>query len=104
MAVTNGRLRPVPEGNTEPVPILLLIRHLGPGGTERQLAATAVGLDRRRFAVHVMCFNPGFRYDELERVGIRVVAIPTRSFLSPLALHPSVQLASYIRRHGIQLV
>lgn len=104
MAAMNGRFRSVRTGNPEPIPILLLIRHLGSGGTERQLAATAVGLDRRRFAVHVMCFNPGFRYNELERVGIRVVAIPIRSFLSPVALHPTVQLAKYIREHRIQVV
>ena len=38
-----------------PVPLLLMTRSLGPGGSERQMAETAKALDRRLFYPHVAC-------------------------------------------------
>ena len=49
-----------------PHKVLLLARELGLGGTERQLAETALSLDRARFEPHVGCFTSGgFRAREL---------------------------------------
>ena len=43
-----------------PAQVLLLARELGLGGTERQLAETALALDRDRFEPHVGCFPRRF--------------------------------------------
>ena len=87
------------------IPVLLLARELGQGGSERQLAEIAKALDRSRFAVHVGCFRPqGFRNTELSNEGIPIVHLPVHSFRSFSALRGAWQLGQYIRRHGIRLV
>ena len=85
-------------------PILLMARELGPGGTERQLTEMARSLDRSRFRVHVGCFRPGFREDELASVGIDVVRLPVTSFLNLSAIRGAWKLLRYFRRNGIQIV
>ena len=40
------------------VPVLLMVRELGIGGTERQLVETARFLQRERFTPHVGRFRP----------------------------------------------
>ena len=88
-----------------PIPVLLLARELGQGGSERQLAEIAKALDRSRFAVHVGCFRPeGFRSAELSSQGIPIVHFPVHSLRSFPAVRGAWQLGRYIRRHGIRLV
>ncbi|HWF46730.1 MAG TPA: glycosyltransferase [Bryobacteraceae bacterium] len=85
-------------------PVLLMVRSLGAGGTERQLMEIARSLDRTRFQVHVGCFHRGMRADELESAGIPILQLPVRSFLKPGALLGAWQMIRYIRKHKIQLV
>jgi L-malate glycosyltransferase len=85
-------------------PILLMVRELGPGGTERQLTELARSLDRSRFEVHVACFHEGIRAAELRALDIPIVRFPIRSFLKPGVLLGAWQLRQYIRRHRIQIV
>jgi glycosyltransferase involved in cell wall biosynthesis len=87
-----------------PVPILLLVRELGPGGSERQLAEVAKGLDRTRFFPHVAFFREGFRLRELIETGVPCVRLPVSSFLKPGAVLEAFRLFRYLRAHGIQLV
>jgi len=88
-----------------PIPVLLLARELGQGGSERQLAEIAKALDRSRYAAHVGCFHPeGFRSAELSREGIPILHIPVHSLRSLSAVRGAWQLGKYIRRHGIRLV
>lgn len=87
-----------------PIPIMLMARELGPGGTERQLTEIARALDRSRFDAHVACFHEGIRSEELRRAGIQVVRLPVTSFMKPNALRGAWQLGSYLRRHRIQIV
>jgi len=88
-----------------PVPVLLLIRELGIGGTERQLVETAKFLDRSRYIPHVGCFRPtGLRRDELERAGVPILQLPLQSFLSPGVLTASRVFIDYIRRHHVKVV
>ncbi len=89
-----------------PVPVLLMVRELGIGGTERQLVETARFLDRAKFAPHVGCFRPtGPRLADLERAGIPILHLPMHSFLSPAVLFSATRLfVDYIRRHNIQVV
>jgi glycosyltransferase involved in cell wall biosynthesis len=85
--------------------VLLLIRELHLGGSERQMTEIARGLDRSRFEPHVGCFRAeGIRGDELRAAGVPVVQFPVHSFMSPSALKGAVQLTRYIRRHEIRVV
>ncbi len=86
-------------------PVLLLARELHLGGSERQLAEIALGLDRSRFEPHVGAFRPeGLRGDELRSAGVPVVHFPVYSFRSRAALSCAWKLARYVRRHDIRLV
>ena len=88
-----------------PVPILLMIRELGLGGTERQLSAVARSLDPSKFAVHIGCFqDQGLRRQELDQAGIPIARFPVRSFRSFSVLTGALEMRRYTRRHGIRLV
>lgn len=88
-----------------PTPVLLLVRELGIGGTERQLVETARFLPREKFQPHVGCFRPfGARRDELERAGVPILHLPMHSFLSPVLFSASRRLIRYIRKHNIKVV
>ena len=89
----------------KPVPVMLMVRELGLGGSERQLTEIALRLNRSRFEPHVGCFHPaGFRGEELARAGVPVERFPVRSFLHPSSLTAAVHLGRYVERHRIQLV
>jgi L-malate glycosyltransferase len=89
----------------EPIPILLMVRELGIGGTERQLVETARLLPRDRYAPHVGCFRPdGLRRRDLDLAGIPILHLPVYSFKSPAVLNAAWQLIRYIRQHDIRIV
>ncbi len=86
-------------------PVLLVVRELDLGGSERQLAEIAKALDRTRFAPHVGCFRPnGVRADELRAAGIRIVHLKVHSFRHPSVLGAARALGHYVHQHGIRLV
>ncbi len=88
-----------------PVPVLLMSRSLGPGGSERQLAEAAKALDRRRFSPHVACVEAtGFRFEELRQHGIPILELPMHSFLSRDAWKAAFRLRRYLRENRIRLV
>ena len=88
-----------------PVPILLMVRRLDLGGSERQLAEAVTSLDRSRFTPHVGCFDRnGMRGEELRGAGAPIVEFPVRSFYAPQTLAVARQLGRYIHRNRIQLV
>lgn len=85
--------------------VLLMVRELGLGGSERQAAEIARALDRERFEAHVGCFRPdGFRVDDLRNAGIDVVEFPVRSFVGPSAISGAMAFGRYVRQYGIELV
>jgi len=89
----------------KPRPVLLLARELGIGGCERDLARTAIGLDRSRFEPHVGCFRPGgFRFEELIAAGIPVNTFPVESLIGVSGVSEAVAVRRYARRHGIALM
>ena len=89
----------------KPWPVLLMVRELGMGGAERDLAKIALGLDRSVFAPHVGAFIPdGVRTPELRDSGVPILHLPVRSFGSLSAVIGARQMGAYTRRHGIQLV
>lgn len=88
-----------------PLRVLLVARELGLGGSERQLAETALALDREAFQTHVACFRAGgFRAAELERAGVPVWPLGVQSLVGPSALSGARRLGRYVARHGIQVV
>jgi len=73
---------------SQPVPVLLMTRSLGPGGSERQMTEAAKAFDRRLFCPHVACVEAsGFRFDELREHGVPVLTLPMHSFLGRDAWH-----------------
>jgi glycosyltransferase involved in cell wall biosynthesis len=88
-----------------PWPIVLLTQSLDLGGSERQLAALAMSIDRRLFEPTVVCFDSrGVRGDELRRAGVPVVEFPVRSFIAPHTAVVARRFYSWLRRRGIVLV
>lgn len=91
--------------NSGPRPVLLMIRELNLGGTERQLTEIAKAFDRTRFQPHVGCFRPtGPHAEELAAAGVPVVQFPVHSFTSPKVLLAARDMGRYLREHGIELV
>ena len=88
-----------------PVPVLFMVRELGLGGIERDVAKLALRIDRTRFTPFVATYKPeGPRYDELVRAAIPVLHLDFPSLLSTQALSAAYGLASFIRQHQIQIV
>ena len=88
-----------------PVPVLLMVRELGIGGTERQLVETARFLPRDRFIPHVGCFRPnGPRLVDLESAGIPILHLPLYSLGSKALFPVATQFVRYLRHHQIQVV
>src|SRR5580704_13771220 len=85
--------------------ILLMVRELHHGGSERQMTETALGLDRELFEPHVGAFRTGgVRGDELRAAGVPILHVPVRSFKAPGSLTAAWILVRYIREHNIRLV
>lgn len=85
-----------------PLPVLLMVRELNLGGSERQVAEVAKALDRTRFEPRVGCFRPaGLRADDLRAAGVPMVHFPVPSLAS---VKGALQIAGYIRQQGIRLV
>ena len=85
-----------------PTPVLLMVRELNLGGSERQMAEIAKALDRSRFDPRVGCFRPaGLRGEELRAAGVPIVQFPVASLAS---IQGALQIAAYVREQGIGLV
>ena len=88
-----------------PVPVLLMARDLGLGGTERQLTEIARSLDRTQFAPHVGCLHAdGIRGTELEAAGVPIVRFPVQSLYRPSTIGAAREMGCYLKQHRIQLV
>ncbi len=82
-----------------------MARELGLGGTERQLAETALSLDREQFEPHVGCFTSGgFRAAELRQAGVPILELEVRSLVSRSAVEGARRMGAYLARHEIALV
>ena len=87
------------------IPVLIMVRELGIGGSERQAVETALFLPRDQFIPHVGCFRPdGLRRRDLDAADVPVLHLPLYSFKSPAVVTAAVQLTRYIRQHRIQIV
>jgi len=86
-----------------PIPLVLMAREMGPGGTERQLVEFAKTLDRHRFDPHVVYFLEGSRSEELREAGVHCTRLPVRSFMRPHVVGAAIRFAAYLRQHKIQI-
>jgi glycosyltransferase involved in cell wall biosynthesis len=85
-----------------PTPVLLMVRELNLGGSERQMAEIAKALDRSRFDARAGCFRPaGLRGEELRAAGVPIVEFPVASLAS---IRGALRIAAYVQEHGIGLV
>ena len=86
-------------------PVLLMVRELGLGGSERQTSLMAASLDRARFVPYVGCFrSAGIRRRELDEAGVPVVEFPVTSFRSLSAWRGGRGLLDFLQLRGILLV
>ncbi len=77
---------------------------LGHGGGERQLALTALAIDRARFTPHVGHCEGGFWMDRLGAAGIPFFHMGPRSLVGMSALREARRLRAYIQEHRIRIV
>jgi L-malate glycosyltransferase len=88
-----------------PIPIVLVVRELGSGGIERDVAKLALGLDRSRFSCHVAAYQPeGVRSSELRMAGIPILRLDVPNLKSPRALRTAIRFAGFLRHNRIKLV
>lgn len=88
-----------------PVPVLFVVRELGLGGIERDVAKLALGFDRSRYLPHVATYKPfGARFEELRTAGVPILALDFPSLLSRQALAAAFKFRSYVHANKIQLV
>jgi glycosyltransferase involved in cell wall biosynthesis len=88
----------------KPVPILLMAHSLGHGGGERQLALTALGIDRTRFEPHAGHCEGGFWVQPLREAGVPFFHMGPRSLIGISAIREARRLRAYIREHRIRIV
>jgi glycosyltransferase involved in cell wall biosynthesis len=86
-------------------PVMLVTRELGLGGSERQVAETALALDRTEWQPHIACFRGGgFRARELAVAGVPIFDVGLESLVAPSAVGCALRFGRYLARHRIQLV
>jgi L-malate glycosyltransferase len=94
-----------PGANANPIPVLMMVRELGSGGIERDVAKLAIAMDRRRFTPHVGSFRAeGLRYEDLKKAGIPVVHFAVSTLKSPRVLSAAIQFAKFVATNKIQVV
>ena len=88
-----------------PVPIVLVVRELGSGGIERDVAKLALGIDKNRFACHVAAYQTeGVRADELRAAGVSLMRLDVPNLKSPRALRSAAKFSRFLHRNHIRIV
>lgn len=98
-------MKPERDTTQSPIPIVLVVRELGSGGIERDVAKLALALDRKRWACFVAAYQPeGVRARELKDAGIPVIHLDVPSLKSLKALRTALKFGWFLRRNKIKLV
>lgn len=88
-----------------PVPVLLVVRELGSGGIERDVAKLAKRLPRDRFLPYVATYKPvGPRFEELKEAQVPILHLKISSLKSPGAAIEAIRLAWFILTRRIRIV
>jgi glycosyltransferase involved in cell wall biosynthesis len=92
------------EGPTR-IRLLKMLTSFQIGGTERQVANLALGIDSSRFDLHLACLrNKGELLEDLEPLRVPRPVFEIGSLYSPKTLRQAIRLARYIKGHLIQIV
>ena len=93
------------ETRRSPVPIVLVVRELGSGGIERDVAKLALGIDKNRFTVYVAAYQTdGVRADELRAAGVPLMHLDVPNLKSWRALRSAAKFSRFLHRNRIRLV
>ena len=89
----------------DPIRVVYCIDNMQVGGTELNAVRTAERLDRRRFAVSVMCIrDSGPLMARYAAAGIPIHTFPMKSLLGLEAMQQAVRLIRFLRRERIDVV
>lgn len=87
------------------IKLLQMLTNFHIGGTERQVANLALGIDSSHFDLHLAClWHSGELLAELETLRVPRSEFRIGSLYSPKTLWQGIRLASYVRRNLIQIV
>jgi L-malate glycosyltransferase len=87
------------------IKLLQMLTNFHIGGTERQVANLALGIDSAHFDLHLAClWNSGELLAELETLRVPRPEFRIGSLYSPKTLWQGIRLAHYVRRNLIQIV
>jgi glycosyltransferase involved in cell wall biosynthesis len=90
---------------TTKIRLLQMLTNFHIGGTERQVANLALGIDSSHFDLHLACLrNSGELLAELEDLRVPRSEFRIGSLYSPKTLWQGIRLAHYVRRNLIQIV
>lgn len=90
---------------TTKIRLLQMLTNFHIGGTERQVANLALGIDSSHFDLHLAClWNSGELLAELEDLRVPRSEFRIGSLYSPKTLWQGIRLAHYVRRNLIQIV
>ena len=87
-----------------PLRIIYLIGQSGLGGSERQLYLLLKHMDKTRFELHVVVFNPSPNYtldDDLRKAGVMVHSIPDEVKGIPARTFWIYRLLRYLKPHVV---
>ena len=87
------------------IKLLEMLTNFHIGGTERQVANLAMGIDPAHFDLHLACLrNSGELLAELETLRVPRLEFRIGRLYSPKTLWQGIRLAQYVRRNLIQIV
>jgi glycosyltransferase involved in cell wall biosynthesis len=87
------------------IKLLKMLTNFRIGGTERQVANLARGIDSSQFDLHLACLcHTGELLEELETLRVPRPEFRIGSLYSPRTLWQGIRLAHYVRRNLIQIV
>lgn len=85
--------------------VMLMVRELGSGGTERQTTSMAKFLDPSRFRVTIGCMiSQGLRRAELDTAGIHIEQFDVPSLKSFQSLKGARHMRRFVREQNVKLV
>lgn len=90
---------------TERVRLLKFVTIFAIGGTERQVAAVAEGLDRSTFELRLACLRrTGLLLERVEQLEHKVVDYRISNLYGHRAFAERIRFARYLRRHAVEIV
>jgi hypothetical protein len=88
-----------------PIPLAIFVDRYAPGGTQRQMLELIGRIDRRRFAVHPVCFHTeGAWFERLAEMDAPVALFPIHGFRQPRTVSQLRAFSAWCREKKIQVL